>query len=132
MLDLGRTLLAAVERSPERLAIVDGSLRLSYEQWMQAIGAVARGLRDLGLRHGDHLLVVMQNRWEMATLHWACQFLGVIVTPLNWRAKADEVDYCAADVHARAVAFELVSAAAVADAPTLRKVPRIAVGGAQD
>jgi hypothetical protein len=28
---------------------------------------VQRGLADLGLRAGDHLLVVLQNRWEMAT-----------------------------------------------------------------
>ena len=30
----------------------------------------------------------------MATLHWACQFVGIVVTPLNWRIKADELDYC--------------------------------------
>jgi 2-furoate---CoA ligase len=127
MLDLGRTLLAAVERSPERLAIVDGSLRLSYEQWMQAIGAVARGLSDLGLRHSDHLLVVMQNRWQMATLHWACQFLGVIVTPLNWRAKSAEVDYCALDAEAKAVVFDPASAEAVNASAACRLIPRIAV-----
>ena len=37
---------------------------------------------------------LLQNRWEAATLHWACQFAGIIITPLNWRAKADELDYC--------------------------------------
>ena len=36
-------------------------------------------------RNGDHLLAVLQNRWEMATLHWACQFAGIVITPLNWR-----------------------------------------------
>ena len=47
-----------------------------------------------GLRRGDHLLTVLQNRWEAATLHWACQFAGIVITPLNWRAKPDEIDYC--------------------------------------
>jgi acyl-CoA synthetase (AMP-forming)/AMP-acid ligase II len=87
MLDLGRTFLQSVERSPGAVAVVDGPLRLTYAQWHERIKAVAGGLRELGLDHGDHLLAVLQNRWEMATLHWACQFLGVIVTPLNWRAK---------------------------------------------
>ena len=42
---------------------------------------------------GDHLVTLLQNRWEAATIHWACQFAGIIVTPLNWRSTADELDY---------------------------------------
>src|SRR4051812_13632270 len=131
MLDLGRTYLQSVERSPNALAIVDGALTLTYAQWHRIIVNVAEGLRELGLAHGDHLLVVLQNRWEMATLHWACQFLGLIVTPVNWRAKGDELEYCARDADARAVAFEGVSAEAVAESAACRGIPRIAVGGAQ-
>lgn len=127
MLDLGRTFLQSVERSPDAVAVVDGPLQLTYAQWHQRIRAVAGGLRGLGLGHGDHLLVILQNRWEMATLHWACQFLGVIVTPLNWRAKPDELDYCLADSGAKALVFEPVSAEAVAAASGASAVLRIGV-----
>ncbi|MGH8634303.1 MAG: AMP-binding protein, partial [Burkholderiales bacterium] len=106
MLDLGRTFLQSVERSPRATAVVDGDQRLSYAQWLEKVCRVAGGLAGLGLKHGDHLLVVMQNRWEMATLHWASQFLGVVVTPLNWRAKPDEVEYCATDADCRAIVYE--------------------------
>src|SRR5689334_1585242 len=106
MLDLGRTLLATVERSPQALAIVDGAARLTYAAWFDMIRRAVAGLDALGLAPGDHLVVVLQNRLEMATLHWACQLAGVIATPLNWRAKADEVDYVLGDAAARAVAFE--------------------------
>ena len=128
VLDLGRTFLQSVERSPQATAIVDGPLRLTYAQWFERIVRVAGGLAALGLGRGDRLLVVMQNRWEMATLHWACQFLGVIVTPLNWRAKADEIEYCAADAGARALVFEALSAAAVLQVPRLTGVPGVGVG----
>lgn len=37
MLDLGRTFLQSVERSPHALAIVDGDLKLSYAQWLTRI-----------------------------------------------------------------------------------------------
>jgi len=37
MLDLGRTFLGAVERSPQRLALVDGELRWTYAQWLERI-----------------------------------------------------------------------------------------------
>src|SRR5471030_2686250 len=131
MLDLGRTFLQSVERSPNTLAIVDGDVKLTYAQWHGTILKVAGGLRELGLARGDRLAVVLQNRWEMATLHWACQFLGVIVTPLNWRAKADELEYCAADANVRAIVFEPVSAEAVMRAAACQVIPRIAVGGAE-
>jgi len=128
MLDLGRSFLASVERSPHATAIVDGDLRLSYVDWMSRLAALAGGLAEMGLRRGDHLLVVMQNRWQMASLHWACQFLGVIVTPLNWRAKSDEVEYCALDARVRAVAYDDSSSDAISGATACRSIPSIVAG----
>ena len=130
MLDLGRTFLQSVERNPDALAVVDGEQRLTYAQWYDRIQRVAEALATLGLERGDHLVIVLQNRIEMATLHWACQFLGVIATPLNWRAKPDEVEYCVTDSQARAIVYEPVSAEAVAASPTASRLTRIAVGGA--
>lgn len=132
MLDLGSTFLQSVERSPEALAVVEGRQRLTYAQWHDRVLRVAQGLSDLGLAAGDHLVVMLQNRWEMGTLHWACQFLGVVVTPLNWRAKADEVEYCLVDAAADAIAFEPLCAEAVAAAPAAAKIARIALDSAQE
>ena len=131
MLDLGRTFLQSVERSPDTLAIVDGEFKLTYAQWHDIILKVAGGLRELGLARGDRLLVVLQNRWEMATLHWACQFAGIVMTPLNWRAKPDEFDYCVTDAGAKAVVFEPVSADAVHASEAAQKLPLIALDNAR-
>ena len=132
MLDLGRTFLQSVERSPGACAIVDGEVRLDYAGWYARIGSVACGLKALGLARGDHLLVVLQNRWEMATLHWAAQFIGVVVTPLNWRAKASEIDYCLHDSQARAVAYEPAIEAALEGSSLAARIARIGVRGAGD
>jgi 2-furoate---CoA ligase len=128
MLDLGRTFLQSVDRNPGATAVVDGDLRLGYAAWLRYVGGAVRGLQAAGIGRGDHLLVVMQNRWQMATLHWACQFAGVIVTPLNWRAKADEIDYCLKDSLAKAVVFELASASAVAGSVLAQRVLRVGLG----
>ncbi|WP_342051762.1 MULTISPECIES: AMP-binding protein [unclassified Cupriavidus] len=130
MLDLGRTFLQSVERSPHTPAIVDGDLMLTYAQWYERIRCVASGLRKLGLAPGDRLLAVLQNRWEMATLHWACQFASIVMVPLNWRAKPEELEYCVQDAGVKAVVFEPVSADAVLASPAARAVPRIALDGA--
>jgi len=107
MLDLGTSFLASVERDPGALAIVDGEMRLSYRQWYNKVSALAAALSETGLKRGDHVLTAMQNRWENASLHWACQFLGLIVTPLNWRAKADEIDFGIEDSGAKAVFYDV-------------------------
>lgn len=128
MFDLGRTFMAAVERRPSAIAITDGELRLSYEQWFDEIQRTAHGLESLGLVKGDHLLVIMQNRWQMATLHWACQFTGIIITPLNWRSTAEEIGYCIDDAEICAVAYDDVAADAVRGCAQARKLQRISVG----
>lgn len=132
MLDLGRTLLQSVERSPHALALVDGELRWTYAEWASRVGAVQRGLHQAGLRRGDHLLLILQNRWEMATLHWACQFAGIVVTPLNWRANGDEISYCIEDSGARALVYESATASSVRDSLRASECLRISLADVQE
>jgi len=127
MLDLGRTFLQSAERSPDALALVDGARRLDYAQWYGWIAHVAQGLRALGVERGARVLAVLQNRAEMATVHWACQFLGAVMTPLNWRAKPQDVGYVLRDAQPSVVLFEAVSANAVRQAPGIASARRIAV-----
>ena len=132
MLDLGDSFRASVERDPNALAIVDGPVRLTYAQWYRKISALIAGFDGLGLMPGDHLVTLLQNRWEAATIHWACQFAGIVITPVNWRAKADEVDYCLENSAAKAVIFEDVSADAVhgsSEAKTRKRISLDAVQG---
>jgi len=112
MFDLGTSFLASFARDPHALAIVDGDVRLTYKAWYRRISSVIAGLDMLGLKPGDHIVTVLTNRWEAATLHWACQFAGIIVTPVNWRATAGELDFFCEDAGARALIYEDVSAEA--------------------
>jgi 2-furoate---CoA ligase len=128
MFDLGRTFLASVERSPDATAIVDGKRRLGFASWYEEIARAAGGLIALGLQRGDRLVVILRNRLEMASLHWACQFAGIVMTPLNWRIKPQELDYCLYDAEAAAIVFDDVAADTVAGAAAAQRLPRIAIG----
>jgi len=130
MLDLGRSFVASVERCPDEIAIVDGDLHLTYAAWFERIRRIAGGLDAMGIGRGDHVLTVLQNSWEMASLHWACQFLGAVMTPLNWRAKSEEIDYCLNDSEARLILFQDISEKAVAESAVARRMPRVAVQAA--
>jgi 2-furoate---CoA ligase len=132
MLDLGTSFLSGVERDPHAIAIVDGAVRLTYAQWYRRISALVAGFDELGLEPGDHLVTILQNRWEAATTHWACQFAGIICTPINWRSKADEIDYCLEDAEAKAVLFEDIVAAEVRASTAAGACKRISVDTARD
>jgi 2-furoate---CoA ligase len=112
MFDLGTSFLASVARDPHATAIVDGDVRLTYKEWYRRISSVVAGLDVLGLKPGDHIVTVLTNRWEAATLHWACQFAGIIITPVNWRATSSELDFFCEDAGAKALIYEDVSAEA--------------------
>ena len=109
MLDLGRTFLQAVERDPGSLAIVDGSKRYTYGEWALHIGAVQQFFNKKGLKNGDRILTILQNRYEAATIHWACQMAGIAIVPLNWRSKSDEIDYCAQNADVKLAFVEEIS-----------------------
>ena len=128
MTDLGRVLIGAAERTPRALAVVDGERRFDYAAWLDTVARAAAGLGGLGLRPGDRLAVVMQNRWEMAALHWACQLAGVAVVPLNWRSTADELDYFLTDSGAAALAFDESARAAVAGSACAARLRRVSAG----
>ncbi|HJZ20268.1 MAG TPA: AMP-binding protein, partial [Bradyrhizobium sp.] len=129
MLDLGTSFVASVARDPEALAIVDGGVRLTYAQWYARVSSLVASFDRIGLKPGDHLATVLQNCEPAATLHWACQLAGVVITPVNWRVKADELDYCLGDSGARAVVYQDVSAHAVKASRYASALIRICVGG---
>jgi 2-furoate---CoA ligase len=105
-MDIAGVFASAVARDPNALAFVDGDLRRSYAEWESDIRRLAGGLLALGLVRGEHLVCIMPNSFEMASLYWACQRLGAIFTPFNWRATEDELAYAVSDADARLVVVD--------------------------
>ena len=128
MLDLGTSFVASVARDPDAVAVVDHDIRLTYAQWYARISSLIASLDRIGLKPGDHLVTVLQNCEAAATLHWACQLAGIVITPVNWRAKADELDFYIENAEGRAVVYQDVSAAAVAESRRAHALARICVG----
>ena len=131
MFDLGTSFVASVARDPDAVAIVDDGVRLTYAQWYARISSLVAAFDRIGLRPGDHLVTVLQNCEAAATLHWACQLAGIVITPINWRAKADELDFYIENSEARAVMYQDVSAVAVEQSKHAAAMPRIFAGGGE-
>jgi 2-furoate---CoA ligase len=96
--NLAASLEGAVARSPERDALVQrAAVRLTYAELADRTARLAGGLAGLGLRRGDRLAVVLDNRHETVELYWAAQWLGAVYVPLSWRLPEEELAYCIAD-----------------------------------
>ncbi|MGA2292394.1 AMP-binding protein [Bradyrhizobium sp.] len=128
MLDLGTSFVASVARDPDAIALVDEDIRLTYAQWYQRISSVVASFDRIGIRGGQHVVTVLQNCEAAATLYWACQLAGIVITPINWRAKADELDFCIENSESCAVIYQGVSAPAVEQSARASALPRVYAG----
>src|SRR5260221_13091996 len=94
---LAQYFVQAVKRFPEATAVVDDQVRWSYRNLYQEVSTVAANVQQLGVKQGDHVLVVLKNHRENLLIYWACQLLGLIYTPVNFRMSLAELVYCIGD-----------------------------------
>ncbi|GAA2849019.1 long-chain fatty acid--CoA ligase [Pseudonocardia halophobica] len=76
-------------------ALVHGSSVQNYPELVRRVGRLAAGLRGLGLRRGDRVLLLTPNRTELVEALWACFHGGFVAVPVNWHLHQDEVSYIA-------------------------------------
>ncbi len=96
----------------------------TYRQLEDASNRVAQLLRARGLRPGDNLAVLLQNRPEWYEVVWGAMRAGLYVTPVNWHLTAAEAGYIVADSGARALVADVDLATALGGVDL-----RLAVGG---
>jgi 2-furoate---CoA ligase len=113
--NLALNLVYAAERFPEREAVVDGAVRMTYRALRERAARLAQALEQLGLARGGRIAAVLRNRHETVSLYWAAQWLGATFVPLSWRASQAEVDYCIEDCEARVVGTEKDGAVSIGE-----------------
>ena len=90
---LGDLLRRSAQRHPERLAVIDGDVRLDFASFDNAVNACAAALSDRGVRPGDRLALVSRNCWQFAVLNFATARIGVVLVPVNFGLGASEIAY---------------------------------------
>src|SRR5580698_9779792 len=121
----------AREHGGKPAVIMGGSgVTLSYAELDRQSNKIAQLFRARGLRPGDHIAVLMENRPEFFPVVWAAQRSGLLYTPVNWHLSAAEAAYIVADCGARLLVassdLEELAAPAAAAAPALEG--RLTVG----
>jgi fatty-acyl-CoA synthase len=96
------------ELTPDKPAFIDveSGRTLTFEDVDALAEGAAAGLADLGVARGDRVAILCQNRPEFFVALFACQKAGFILTPLNWRQPAAELQPIVEMVRPRAVLFD--------------------------
>lgn len=115
------------ELTPERVAFLDpeAGRDWTFAAVEDAVGRVASGLCELGMKPTDRLAVLTLNRVEFFITLFACQRAGLITAPLNWRQPVAELESVISSVGAAAVLFDAANAdnaLALANRLSLRSV----------
>ncbi|WP_340108377.1 class I adenylate-forming enzyme family protein [Pikeienuella sp. HZG-20] len=94
---VGAMLAAAAAAHGARDALVDGDLRLSHAELERRAAALAGGLHIRGVRAGDRVAILIQNRWEFVLALLGVIRAGAIATPIPVRSSAPEIAYILED-----------------------------------
>ena len=83
----------AAERFPDRPYVIGPARTFSYADMVAWSKRLAAGLEAAGVRHGDHVAIVMANQPEFVALKFAIARVGATCIPINFLNRRDELGY---------------------------------------
>jgi acyl-coenzyme A synthetase/AMP-(fatty) acid ligase len=97
----------AAQSWPERIAIVDGSGSMSFQELFEQIEALKIVLTNAGLAKGMGLGIVGRNSPAFIVMMLAGMGCGAVVLPISHQLKLAEIQHILADTHLHAVLDDL-------------------------
>lgn len=100
-----RILKRAVKLYPEKTAVIDGDLRLTYAEVGRRANRVVHAVHGLGISPGGRIAVLDVNTYRYMELYFGMAASGRVLTPLNTRLSAAEYTHILDDSGAEAIIF---------------------------
>jgi fatty-acyl-CoA synthase len=88
---LGRWISDSARRQPEKVAIDDRGVRITYGELNRRSDELAAALARAGYGAGDRVATVAGNSIEQVVVFFACAKAGLVLVPLSWRLTAPEL-----------------------------------------
>jgi fatty-acyl-CoA synthase len=79
----------------DREGVVDGDLRLTYEQFFDRCDRWSAALQAMGVKKGDRVAYIAPNTHEQLESFYAVPQIGAVLVPINFRLTADDFVYIA-------------------------------------
>jgi fatty-acyl-CoA synthase len=89
----------SARRQPDKTAIIDGDVVLTFAEFESLVDRAAAALHDNGFAPGDRIALLSRNCWQYAVLAFATARAGVVLVPINFMLTAEEISYILAHSH---------------------------------
>lgn len=80
-------------QNADRICVIDGDVRLTYEQMGKRANRLARALVDSGVGPGDRVGLFLTNCYQYIEMFYAVTKIGAIFVSLNYRLRGRETTY---------------------------------------
>jgi fatty-acyl-CoA synthase len=90
-------------RFPEKAAVIDGDVVLTFAEFDALVDRAAAALHENGFGLGDRVALLAHNCWQYAVLAFATARAGVVLVPINFMLTGAELAYLLS--HCRATGF---------------------------
>lgn len=102
---VGDALAAMAKECGDAVALVfpESNKTLTFSQWHARALRLAGGLLSLGLRTGDHIALLAENRIEWPLVQGAAALMGAVLVPLNTHYRQADLKYVLERSRARAI-----------------------------
>jgi acyl-CoA synthetase (AMP-forming)/AMP-acid ligase II len=91
---------------PNKICVVDDHVRLTWAQFNDRVNRLANVLGGLGLKKGDRVALLCENRHEYAEFLFAMAKAGLITVCLNYRLTREQLLRLMNDCQPRAIIVE--------------------------
>jgi fatty-acyl-CoA synthase len=88
--------LARARATPGALAVLQDGREVTYAALAARVERLAAGLQARGVRRGDRIAILSENRAEYVEAMLAAGRIGAILACQNWRLAAPELSHCLA------------------------------------
>lgn len=107
MATVGELLFRQADRVPDRPALWFGGHTVSYREVASYALRLARGLRELGVREGDTVCVMLPNHPDYVYVWFAVAWLGAVMVPINIHLKGESLTYILDHSDARVLIYDV-------------------------
>ncbi|MGX9792478.1 acyl-CoA synthetase [Mycobacterium sp. MMS18-G62] len=83
----------SARRYPDKVAIIDGDLTLTFAEFDELVDRAAAALHDNGFAPGDRIALLAHNCWQYAVLAFATARAAVVLVPINFMLTAEEIAF---------------------------------------
>lgn len=86
-------LAARAIATPEKIALVDGSITLRYQHLHNEVTRMCARMETAGIQRGDHIGMLMMSSALAVVPFFAALRMGLVFVPLSLRLTAEELDF---------------------------------------